>query len=194
MLTGKVTVWKIAVISQDGLFFVTAQKAYEVQAYKGKGDAIVFPRFATHGGLSEILAGKLVTSELGQDLPPKGEFVQEGAILLPAAYGPREGIVDRWYDARNMGAIITARGPARVHWRDVPMRPRRRFLVPGEIVSFTSLGKPPDNPATEHHSMRRSRFKLQAYGITLCEKVAELAHLSGARSKADKEVSRVTRS
>lgn len=174
MVTGKVTVWKIAFISQNGQFFVTAENTYEVQAYRG-GEDIVFPRFAAHEGLGDILAGMLPGDI---DLEPESAFVRVDDRPTIGNCRANEGVVERWYGPRGMGSIITRRGMARVHWSDVPMRPRRRFLVPGEIVRFASLGPPPDNPATDLRKMRRPRFRLQAYGISVHAEVpnTELPH------------------
>lgn len=159
--TALVRVWKVALVSQDGEFFLTVQQAYETTAHRSLKGTIVLPRFRAHRQLERILA---------EHVPPNAELTPEHDFVppvQPALHGlnGHEGIVERWYDARNMGCIITGQGPARVHWREVPPRPRRRFLVEGERVRFAELSQPPRNPHTKWRKMRKARFQLQAYGL-----------------------------
>lgn len=162
-LTGKVRVWKIAVISQGKDFFFTTQLTYDVTGYRSHTGATCFPRLQGHHQLERLLV-----SRAPADLP----FVSDASFnqnpsLATHGLPHRVGVVDDWYDARNMGCIITDRGPARVHWTEIPPRPRRRFLVAGERVRFTELRKPPINPRTKHRKMRKARFELQAYGVEI---------------------------
>lgn len=162
---GYILVWKVALVCQQGEFFLTAQEAYDVRLYEDERGKVSIPRLMGHKDLARLLIEhappelqRFPLSSFQKLLPPPAEGL-----------GDNEGIVERWYAARNMGCIITARGPARVHYTDVPCRPRRRYLVDGEKVSFRSLGKPPTNRKTEHHKMRKSKFGLQAFGVGVGE-------------------------
>lgn len=163
-LTGEAMVWKVALVSQNGVFFVTVQKAYDVRAYENNKKKLCFPRFGGH-----IQLERLLVANAPQNLPrlPLSSFTPDPK---PTVRGLKsnEGVVDRWYDARNMGCIITSHGAARVHWREVPERPRRRFLVEGERVQFANLREPPQNPETNWRQRRKARFQLQAYEVRPC--------------------------
>ncbi len=163
-LTGEAVIWKIALVSQDGEFFVTVQEAYDVQAYQNDKGKLCFPRFGGHKQLERLLV-----ANAPEDLPccPLSSFVPDQKPNLNGLQDG-EGVVERWYDARNMGCIMTARGAARVHWREAPPQPRRRFLVEGERVQFADLRQPPKNPQTKWRKVRKARFELQAYGVRPC--------------------------
>lgn len=158
-----VVLWKIALVSQKGEFFLTVQEAYNVPPFRDDQGELCFPRFAGHKRLERLLI----------DNTPDGfpalhlEEFQRTPALQAGDLAKDEGVVERWYDARNMGCIITSRGTARVHWQDVPGRPRRQFLSAGERVRFSHLGKPPMNPRTAWRNVRQSRFQLQVYGVEL---------------------------
>lgn len=158
---GYVLVWKIALVSQNGEFFLTVQEAYDVMICQTEGSKRKIPRLQGHRQLEQLILAnapenfRAYTS--GLDKMPDSPLVNE--------LGKNEGVVERWYAARNMGCIITTEGPARVHWSDVPPRPRLRYLVPDERVNIADLSVPPKNPATDWRKVRKARFKLQASGI-----------------------------
>lgn len=157
----RVRVWKVALVSQLGEFFLTVKEAYNVTVFQRGESVLQIPRFAEHRQLEQLLlanAPENFRSCSSHDDQVLGNQTVKGLAS-------NEGVVERWYDARNMGCILTARGPARVHWSEVPSRPRRRFLVEGERVRIGTLGAPRLNPRTDWRKMRKSRFKLQAYGV-----------------------------
>jgi len=159
-----VLVWKVALVSQNGEFFLTIQEAYDVMICQSGDSKPHIPRLHGHRQLEQLILAnmpegfRLCTGHA--DPLPEGPPVDQ--------LGHDEGIVEGWYAARNMGCIITAKGAARVHWSEVPPRPRRRFLVIGERVRFASLRTPPPNPRTEWRKVRKARFQLQACGVELC--------------------------
>lgn len=163
-LTGDAVIWKVALVSQDGVFFVTVQEAYGVRAYENDKGKLCFPRFGGHKQLERLL---VANAPEGLPCQPLSSFTPGQKPTLNGLNGS-EGVVERWYDARNMGCIITSHGAARVHWREAPERPRRRFLVEGERVQFADLRQPPKNPETKWRKPRKARFQLQAYGVRPC--------------------------
>lgn len=160
---GYLLVWKVALVSQDGEFFLTVQEAYDVQVHEDEKGKLRIPRLAGHKQLE-----KLLVANVPDDLQrfPLSSF-QKMSGPPEESLKANEGIVERWYAARNMGCIVTSHGPARVHWREVPERPRRRFLVEGERVQFADLRTPPKNPKTKWRKVRKARFKLQVSGVSL---------------------------
>ncbi len=163
-LTGEAVIWKIALVSQGGAFFVTTQEAYKVRAYANDKGKTCFPRFGGHKQLESLL---VATAPESLPCLPLPSFVPDQKIEMNGLKS-NEGVVERWYDARNMGCIITSQGAARVHWSEVPERPRRRFLVEGERVQFADLRQPPKNLPTQWRKARKARFKLQAHGVRPC--------------------------
>ncbi len=163
-LTGRVQVWEVALVSQYGEFFLTVHRHYNIAACKSIRGHRYFPRLTRGHPLLE----RILLENAPQDLP-----LIPGEDLIPferghpdKSLGRYEGIVESWYAPRNMGAITTAQGSARVHWNDVPPRPRLRYLKEGERVKFNDLRVPPKNPGTDHRKIRQaSRFQLQVCGV-----------------------------
>ncbi len=162
-LTGRVHVWEVALVSQDGKFFLTVYRHYNIPACHSVRGPMCFPRLKAHR-----LLEKLLVESAPADLPliPAEDIVPMRATK-PEGLGRYEAIVDRWYGPRDMGAIVTVQGPARVHWQEVPPRPRRRFLEEGEKVRFSDLRVPQKNPKTDWRKMRKARFELDACGIEI---------------------------
>lgn len=163
-LTGRVHVWEVAIVSQNGEFFLTVHRHYNISACKGLKSPICFPRVQGHRLLERLL---VENAPEGLPLVPAQDIIPLQRPESDKTLGRYEGIVENWYVPRNMGAIITAQGMARVHWSDVPARPRLRFLKEGERVKFAELREPPENPRTEWRVQRKARFDLQACAIEL---------------------------
>lgn len=159
--TGRVHVWKIALISQDENMFLTIDLAYDTIVHRDSRGQIRAPRLRAHRQLEKIIAAGVPADA---DLPPLEGFTPP-APPKASRLAANEGITERWYHARNLGCIITPRGAARVHWTEIPPRPRRRFLVPGERVRFAELRRPPKNLVTIWRTARKAQFKWQAYGV-----------------------------
>lgn len=167
-LTNRVRIWRTAVVSQEGRFFLTAQIGYETTAHQDRMGRTVFPRFQAHPQLEAILVRLRPNAERtivfprsplpGEkgprrelvrtdsvpevaELPPIADFVSESEPIL-MDLRQREAYVLRFYDARGIGTVLTPHGVARVNWRECPARPRRRHLVASERVRYERLGAP----------------------------------------------------
>jgi len=162
--TNSVRVWKIALVSQhDDQYFLSVQQVYETTAHQN-GKGACYPRLKAHPTLQNILVSNLPT---GINLPPMSEYQQPDGPPLPYLRH-NQGVVTNWYEARGSGVIMTKRGEAKVTWHDVPGRPRKAYLVPGEVVNFRELKEPIRGEKTMHRPKpRRSSFELQAYGLSL---------------------------
>ena len=162
-LTSRVHVWEVALVSQYGEFFLTVHRHYNIAACKSIRGHRYFPR---------LTRGHPLLERLLLDNAPEGLPLIPGEDLVPIernqpdkSLGRYEGIVESWYTPRNMGSITTCQGSARVHWTDVPARPRLRYLQEGERVKFSDLRVPPKNPGTDFRKIRQSQFQLQVGGI-----------------------------
>lgn len=153
--TGTVQLWEIAVISQNGDFFLTIQPTYRVECYR-HGNIIVYPYFEKWLQMNDYLVSLLPsTVQPG----PLDDYKVEPP-LSTNGYTDNEAIVQWFNDAQGLGALVTNKGVARVHWGQVPKRGRRAYLRPGEKVRFQEL-KPPTQTTA-----RSTRFKWEATGVT----------------------------
>ncbi len=161
VLTGEAHIWEVALVSQEGKFFLTVHWHCSTPAFKSLKNTVCFPGSTRHRLLEKVLV-----ENVPDDLPLLPiSFMEPMEKMRPKGLRKNEGIVESWYAPRNMGCILTSQGPVRVHWTDVPPRPRLRFLKDGEKVRFLELRVPPENPKTEFRAVRKAQFELQAYGI-----------------------------
>ncbi|MBI4022275.1 MAG: hypothetical protein HY372_02870 [Candidatus Andersenbacteria bacterium] len=160
--TNVVKVWKFALIAQhDDQYFVSVQQVYRTTAHQN-GDRPCLPRLKVHPTLETILAAHLPD---GVSLPPASEYQDEEGPALKHLHH-NEGLVTCWYESRGVGILLTRRGKARVNWRAVPGRPRKAYLVPGEVVTFERLEQPAAGDVTRYRPHpRKSSFALQAHGV-----------------------------
>lgn len=151
---GTVKIWEIALISQDGEFFLTVQKTYEVRCYRN-GQRIVCPQFDKWPQMVELL-GRLLKDSLQElalvrEYQPESEFTSDGLASKTARV--------LWFNlAQGLGALLTPEGVARVHWSEIAKRPRLAFLTPRELVSYKSLRTP-------IQKSRSTTFQKEAIGV-----------------------------
>lgn len=167
--TNRFVVWYAAVVSQGGKFFLTQQIAYDEKCYLDGGQSeIVFPRFKRpHPMLNDLLVASLPG---GFVPPPVADYVPTGRVITGGVNG-KEGISLGFDFARNIGTVLTEKGNARVHWSDLAARKdnRRRFLLPGERVNFSKIGKPVlGRRDRDFGQVRESNFESQIFGVSLC--------------------------
>ncbi len=141
---GNIQVWEIAIVSQNGDFFVTQQKTWDTFCYNNH-ERVSCPLFEGPKGwpqMVEILKN-LLTDQIDQ-LPlisqKKKEDInlQNTKILIN-----NRGVVVWFNQAQGIGVIKTIEGPARAHWKDINRKNSRlAYLKPGELVSFHSIVPP----------------------------------------------------
>ena len=136
---GNVEMWEIALVSQDGLFWITVQKTYDIACGRDASGQFFCPTFAEKWPqLVELLAKLLTDIDL-----PVGVAPQPGIRPLISGLKSNEGIV-LWYNlAQQMGAIATNQGQARVHWSQIiAIEGELRRLTAGAKVRFRDLLRP----------------------------------------------------
>ena len=138
---GRFEIWEVAIVSQDGLFFLTTQMAYEAKCFKEKDGKVICPRFEWETKWPQLI--EIIKSIFErEELPPISEYV---APSLSKAEGlqKNQGVVVWWNLAQGMGAIVLdEKGTlARVHWKGILPDPKRRLksLLPGQIISYRKL-------------------------------------------------------
>lgn len=161
---GELTVWEIAVISQDGQFFRTNQPTYRVQCYRddqtNDTGAVVcptlgetWPQIIPH--INKFLMGRANHLPPIEQYKPSVDLRDTNLLGLP---GENVGLV-LWYNhAMGLGALSTHNGIVRVRRPQISTaRKFLAFLVPGEIVTYKSL-----RPTTGN-----TTFKMEATGVTM---------------------------
>lgn len=159
---GGFQMWKIVLISQGGDFFLVVQKTYKSYCYRD-GDGVACPIFETRFGarkdwpsmvkfLNSLLGDKIEKLNPAEKYEPKPEIATD-------ELEPDTGKVLFWDPSKGIGAISTSEEVVSAYWKEVPGRPRLRYLVPGEIVQIEKLGPHPQNPE------RPSEFERRAIGI-----------------------------
>lgn len=193
VITDTIRLWKVAIVSQHGKFFLTVQPAYDVTIFRAdESGKLCIPRLVKHPTLEAALLRLLPDTEWRVRFPqktwPKGQsrlretdpysgparieyplsaYEREPQPEFPCDLGSKEGFVLSYYEARGIGTVLTEQGVARVSWMDLPPRPRRRYLVPGETIRFRKIGKPFLPKKTEYRPGRVSRFERQVFGISI---------------------------
>ncbi len=177
---GYFQLWRVAIVSQYGDFFLTVEKVREpFRCYRSGEISVVCPAHVENEkqkGWPRLLTllNSVLTGETFQSLPPIKELTNPTKPASVPSSHKTNGIEDGearvafFADAEGWGMLHTKEGAARVHWQNVN-RPgsRRTYLKPGELVSYTELTKP-------HLTRERGTgFKLEAVGVTLKEEKTE---------------------
>jgi len=148
---GRFEIWEIAIVSQGGVFFLTEQRTYESQWFRGQNGEYVCPDFEKWPQLIELLKPIMEKEEL----PPVAEY----SPPLPKTNGLLKGqgqVV--WYNlVMQMGCIrLDDKGTvARVHWKSLPpnMNGGPRKLEAGQLVSYRKLLPVPQTTRATSFSM-----------------------------------------
>ena len=139
---GKFEIWEVAIVSQDGLFFLTTEMTYEAKCYRGESGEVVCPRFEWETKWPQLM--KIIKPIFeGMELLPISEYVAPSPQKV-FGLSKNQGKVVWWSLSQGMGAIVLdEKGTmARVHWKGIKSLRRLRFLIPGEIVQFEKLNLP----------------------------------------------------
>lgn len=138
---GRFEIWEVAIVSQDGLFFLTSQMTYEAECFRGKDGKVICPRFEWETEWPQLMEIVKPIFE-GVELQPISEYLPPSP---PKAEGfpKNHGKVVWWNLAQGWGEIVLdERGTtAKVHWKGIQPNPkgRLRYLLPGQIISFRKL-------------------------------------------------------
>ena len=132
-------IWEVALISQNGSFFLTTQKTYEAECLRDRG-RVSCPYFedSEHEWPDLVRCVREVFEPFVDQLPNISEYRRE---IPPDAssLGEGEGNALWWNFSQNYGLILTRNGVAIVHWTEAPLGERLRFLCKGETVKYISL-------------------------------------------------------
>ncbi len=158
---GRGSIYEIAVVSQNGIFFLTRQTTWRFGLFRENGHvACPYFREEVRRWLQlEELIQRIFPAEWVDALAPAQDYQLDD----PANESLREytGRVS-WYNlAQGIGAVETAQGAARIHWTQVPPRPRFRYLGAGEKVAFQRLREPKET------KLRRSAYLFEVEGVLL---------------------------
>lgn len=155
------TVHEVALVSQDGVFFLTRQKTWRFDLFREDG-RVVCPYFCEEAHPWPQM-GRLIHSIFPADqidrLAPADQYVP--AEQSKEHLQEYQGKV-LWYNlAQGIGAVETTQGSARVHWTQAPPRPRFHYLVPGETIVFQRLRE------LKETKLRRTKYLFEVEGVLL---------------------------
>ena len=149
---GRMEIWEIALVSQNGSFFAPTQKTYEAKFYWDKKmGKIVCPRFDKNWPQIVEFGKNLLNEEdmlepiekHESDLAERRKNEKEAASYrLAMLKKPNTGYVLWWSHAQGYGAIKMYNYIARVHWKEIFRCHLLAFLSPGEIVKYSALRTP----------------------------------------------------
>lgn len=137
---GKFEIWEIAIVSQDGLFFLTKQMPYRAQFFKD-GEKVSCPFFENPPHEWPQLVEVLKPLVQDKKLLPISMFSPPPAPITTDLQ-EKQAVVEWWSLRLQRGAVVLQGGTrARVHWKSLPinMNGGLRKLTAGQLVSFQKL-------------------------------------------------------
>ncbi|MEK7555643.1 MAG: hypothetical protein AAB516_02400 [Patescibacteria group bacterium] len=158
---GQLEIWEIALISQDGEFFVTTQKTYAAKFYwDTEGGKVVCPRFEKKWPQVVEMAKGLLSKNVILNSVKKYESdlaeERKERANLNVPKEPKTGRVLWWNCAQGFGLIRISNGEvARIHWSEVVRCALLSYLKEGEEVRYDGLRVPRGNTS----------FKKEAIGV-----------------------------
>ena len=157
---GRFRVWEIALVSQDGRFFVTAETTYEAACYRD-GFRAVCPEFDKKWPQLVTLLSDLLVDI---DIPPFSDY-RPVAQTEPAALADNTGRVLWWNSAQGIGMAVVNKdaspnGIARIHWSQLAPRTENclAYLSPGDHITFTATR------SAHQTKMRATTFQCELIG------------------------------
>lgn len=152
-----VILWEIALVSQEGQFFVTIQKVYDDYLFNDD-DKVYCRTFEKWKQIMEYIDSKVIINQLPpiSELPPPAAAVIKSNGLLP-----NTGRV-LWYNkAQQLGLIITPDGNRKIKgWQITRQGSRLDYYESGEKVSYMGITSP-------MNVERPTSFDKEAYGVKL---------------------------
>lgn len=159
---GLVRIWEIALVSQNGHFYVTTQCTYEVQCYLehlSSGFQLRCPFFEITKPRPAFVDFLRKLSINPWTLPSVRLYQPSLPPADPPKPWPGHGWVLWWNCAMQWGVIQTTEGAARVHWSNVKDADGLAHLKVGDVVTYEELAPPFQTYE------RETSFKLEAFGV-----------------------------
>ena len=164
--TGRIEVWQVAVVSQEGQFFGKRLKLFADHAvWDAQNESVDIPG-VEWPQLKLWLLDQFKNWEQGEDgiLPEEAPVVEE----------PLTGGV-KWYNlALGLGVVMTPGGDvARVHWTQAPLREEGlRYLLAGETIVIGEVVNA--QQVQKIHSDRQTGFQWEARQVELATTEKEM--------------------
>lgn len=164
---GAFRIWEIALISQDGHFFLTKQCAYEARCYRGgkEGDKLVCPQFVNWPDMLSWL--EALYAEHLEALPHIGEQLPPQSALPAEKLAPETARVIWWnlreqYGMAAVDKSVSANSVARIHWSQVAPRSENglAYLTAGELIRYQAVRSPAPSP-----EKRATSFVCELVGV-----------------------------
>lgn len=133
---GRGVVHEVALVSQDGVFFLTEQITWRFDLFREDNHATCpyFREDAHPWPQMEHLIQHIFPADQIDRLAPAEQYAPAEP---PKERTPEYTGKVLWYNlAQGIGVVETTQGIARVHWTQTPARPRFKYLCVGESIAF----------------------------------------------------------
>ena len=158
---GKFQLWEIAIVSQDGLFFLTEQMTYQAQFFKNEDGEIGCPYFERPPKEWPQLVEKLKPFMQNKKLLPISKYITPPPINTEGLE-KGQAIIEWWNLRLQMGiAKLTRDVSLKVYWRNLtPTNGSLRKLTAGQRVSCNRL------PPVADIRPKKSGFSPEIFEVT----------------------------
>lgn len=126
---GHLKIWEIAVVSENGDFFITTQQTYNTWVFRKDGK-VTLPALDRWLSMMTVLNKHIDPAGL-QDI---SEFKPNPEISAQGL-NKDEGVIVFYNKAMGFGYVRTVRGDEKVHWTELDLGHRTEF-VPGQRVTI----------------------------------------------------------
>lgn len=155
---GHMRIWEIGIVSENGEFFLTTQLVWDVWLFRNTDGKVFLPALSNWETLMVIL--NIHVDPKG--LRPITEYNQSDDEVSAEGLSAEEGRVQFYNSAQGFGIAVTTKGPAKIHWSQIPGG-HTADLSKGDIIRFKNLISP------SGHGDKVPAVRLQAKGITISE-------------------------
>lgn len=157
---GVVEYWRIAVVEQNGKFFLICEKVYESALYLGSGDDKLHAFNLKMEQWDSIMSFIRSIVDKSVVITKLSRVPDCDRIDLMHGVNDGRGVVVWFSKAGGTGAMATNKGMARFYYGEIKTDTRFASLEKGQVVEYERLGLP--NLISPSHT---TDFKQEAFGI-----------------------------
>jgi len=158
---GECELWNIALVPQKENLFLIFQRMFRetVYTYNGEIGSPVLYLVKAWKNINSFIGNKFADSTDGIRFPDLADY---SPVPKPA---PVDGEVIHYSLKDQTGAVMTRKGPAKVHYSSVvKARDGLRYLIEGERVKYDLTGVTP-----KHGSQRETTFEWEVKNVSLVQ-------------------------
>ncbi|MFA5933846.1 MAG: hypothetical protein WC795_01315 [Candidatus Paceibacterota bacterium] len=160
---GAMELWEVALISQGGSFFITAQCVYNFRCYRNNNDGVLCPQFERWPEMIVLVESLILLYGDVKELPSINGYMPKKNKVdgFNGQLDEKTAITD-WFNLVNgYGAARSRFGARRVHWSELPKRKGLAFLLKNEKFIYKKAILPKNTKAN------KTAFKRELVGCSL---------------------------